>query len=85
MHFRAGTYSDEGLVEAVEAKVPDEPPADERGNKPEVEVGDHQERSAAHHPKEHGHMSGENTHTKQIKTWSIMFTPWFRANSWQPS
>lgn len=44
------TYSDEGLVEAVETQVPDEPAADERGNKPEVEVGDHQERSASHHP-----------------------------------
>lgn len=46
------TYSDEGLVEAVEAKVPDEPAAAERRNVPEVEVRDHQERSAPHHPVE---------------------------------
>lgn len=55
MHFgdRAHTYSDEGLVETVEAQVPDEPPTDKRRNKPKVEVGDHQEWSAAHHPREH--------------------------------
>lgn len=46
------TYGDEGLIEAVEAQVPDEPPADEGRNEPQVEVGDHQERSAAHHPEE---------------------------------
>lgn len=46
------TYGDEGLVEAEEAEVPDEPAVDERGNEPEVEVGDHQKRSAAHHPAE---------------------------------
>ena len=48
-----GTHGDEGLVEAVEAEVPDEPAADERRNKPEVEVGNHQERGAAHHPEKH--------------------------------
>lgn len=55
MHFgdRSHTYSDEGLVETVEAQVPDEPPTDKRRNKPKVEVGDHQEWSAAHHPGEH--------------------------------
>lgn len=53
------TYSDERLVEAVETEVPDEPAADERRNEPEVEVGDHQERSAAHHPTEHKGVSGE--------------------------
>ena len=60
VHFRESTYSDEGLVEAVEAQVPDEPPADERGNKPEVEVGDHQERSATHHPKDVKHVRWEH-------------------------
>lgn len=47
------TYCDEGLIEAVEAKVPNEPPADKRRNKPKVEVGDHQEWSATYHPKKH--------------------------------
>lgn len=53
------TYSDEGLVEAVETQVPDEPAADERRNEPEEEIGDHQKRSAAHHPAEHKDVSGE--------------------------
>lgn len=46
------THGDEGLVEAIEAEVPDEPAATERRNVPQVEVRDHQERSATHHPVE---------------------------------
>lgn len=45
------THSDEGLVEAVEAQVPDEPAGDERRNEPKVEVRHHEEGRAAHHPR----------------------------------
>lgn len=55
----ASTHGDEGLVEAVEAQVPDEPPADERRHEPEVEVGHHQERRATHHPRRQGQRSAE--------------------------
>lgn len=49
-----GTHCDEGLVEAVEAKVPHEPPGSEGGHVPEVEVGHHQERRTAQHPARQG-------------------------------
>ena len=45
------TYCDEGLIEAVEAQIPDEPSVGERGDKPQVEVGHYHKRGAAHHPK----------------------------------
>lgn len=44
------THRDERLIQAVESQIPDEPPADKGRNKPKVEVGDHEEWSAAHHP-----------------------------------
>lgn len=44
------TYRDEGLVDAVEAKVPDDPPTEKGRNVPEAEVGDHHERGRGHHP-----------------------------------
>lgn len=56
------THGNEGLVEAVEAQVPDESAVGERRNKPEVEVGNDQKWSTAHHP---GNTS-ENTNP-QIK------------------
>lgn len=45
------TYCDESLVETVKAQIPDEPPVGKRWDKPKVEVRDHHEWSAAHHPR----------------------------------
>ena len=53
-----GTHSDEGLVEAVEPQVPQEPSVGEGRNEPEVEVGHHHKRCAAHHPAERGTVTG---------------------------
>lgn len=50
---RSHTHGDERLIETVESQIPDEPPADKGRNKPKVEVGDHEEWSAAHHPEGH--------------------------------
>lgn len=47
-----GTYCYESLVETVKAHIPDESPIGKRWDKPKVEVRDHHEWSAAHHPKE---------------------------------
>lgn len=44
------SYRDEGLVEAVEAEVPDELAICEGRDEPQIEVGDHHKGSAAHHP-----------------------------------
>lgn len=44
------TYCDESLVETVKAQIPDEPPIGKRWDKPKVEVRDHHEWRAAHHP-----------------------------------
>ena len=71
------TYSDEGLVEAVEAQVPDEPAADERRNEPEVEVGDHQERSATHHPAGHRHKLVELVKKQQQLLYIFFSCPTF--------
>ncbi len=46
------TYCDESLVETVKAQIPHEPPIGKRWHKPQVEVRDHREWSAAHHPRE---------------------------------
>lgn len=67
------TYSDERLIEAVESQVPDEPPADKRWNEPQVEVGDHQERSAAHHP-----VSGREAKVQPETKTTTMSTTTFR-------
>lgn len=48
--FPKNTHIDEGLVEAVEDQVPDEPAVDEGGNEPEAEVRHHQKWSAAQYP-----------------------------------
>ena len=55
------THSDEGLVEAVEAQVPDESAVGEGRDIPQVEVRHHHEGSAAHHPGEH---TERDTHTR---------------------
>lgn len=64
------THSDEGLVEAVEAQVPDEPAGDEWRNEPEVEVRHHQEGRAAHHPKKK-HNEKDGSHEDKLLVLSV--------------